>query len=235
MSNTVYQKDKIQRRLRLDDNKFMCLISEGIIQDKLQYSEKELEEIKRFLRDHPYSRDEIKRKYKTDSALFDRFIELGFIKNTQLFKENEIEIFQSFVRLRRLGYKDEDCLTVLTEVGVPKDENLAENKLYIQLKDLSNQTKIPERTIKFYEKENLILPPRIYKNKRFYECRIISELELIRDMQSIGYKLNDMASFLEKVRSGDETHKSEARRKLLEELETKKNIIKKIQKKVGEL
>jgi hypothetical protein len=62
VSNTVYQKDKIQRRLRLDDNKFMCLISEGIIQDKLQYSEKELEEIKRFLRDHPYSRDEIKRK-----------------------------------------------------------------------------------------------------------------------------------------------------------------------------
>ncbi len=223
------------KKLKIDERIFRDLVSEGIIDDKENYSEKEAEETKKFRKDYPLVSADIKKKYKISNELFDKFISSDLIRKSSFFNEKDLEVLQSYIKLKRLGYHDDDCIRVLSDIGLPREENLYEDEKYIQLKELAVICGVPERTIKFYEKENIILNPRIYRNKRFYEKTAVAELELLRDLQSIGYKLNDIAVFLQKIRVNSDIVKSEIKNTFISELESKKNIIKEILKRVAEL
>ena len=230
MGDKVLSKKDLQKRIKIDDEKFQFFIDQKILEEKESYSEQDLDGIREFRKLKPLDLNDIKKKFKLGREQINNFKTFGLIENSLYFSNKDLDIFQSWQKLKRLGYSDEACLKVLSEVGVPREENLFENKDLIQLKELSEKTGIPERTIKFYEKENLILKPRIYKNKRFYEVKISNDLILIRDMQHIGYKLSGIAEFLNSVR--DEKGKSLIIDTMKQELNKKIKIAKAIIKRV---
>ena len=224
MSTKLLTKEELQKRCKIDENRLNQLVSDDIIEQKDSFTEEEAERIKVYRKDNPYPREDILKRFKIEEQLFQIFIKQGMAQDKFFFSEAETEIFKSFVKLRRLGYSDTACLRVLEEVGIPKEDNLFEDTHYIQLKDLGEMTAIPERTIKFYEKSNVIRKPRIYKNKRFYEKSVREELEFIRDLQWIGYKLNDISTFLSSLRQ-EPSKKNNGILQLIKELSEKKDII----------
>ncbi len=199
MSDKLLTKQDLQKRVKIDAEKLRFFIDQKIITDKEIYTEEDLSKIKEYRKAFPFSMADAKKRYKITSELIDKFKITGLIEGTCYFSSSDFDLFQSWQKLKRLGYSDEACFTVLNQVGVPREENLFEDSSLIQLKDLSDITEIPERTIKFYEKEGLIPKPRIYKNKRFYDRQIGETLLLIRDMQKIGYKLSTIAEFLKSL------------------------------------
>ncbi len=224
MGTKLISMEELQKRCKIDENRFNELISDGIIEKKENFTEEDAERIKAYRKENPVLREDILKRFKIGKALFQIFVTNGMVQDKYFYRENETEIFKSFVKLRRLGYNDTACLKVLEEVGIPREDNLFEDNSYIQLKDLAEITSIPERTIKFYEKSNVIIKPRIYKNKRFYERTTKKELELIRDLQKIGYKLNDISAFLSSMRQHSAGENGEILQ-LQKELSEKKEII----------
>ncbi len=224
MSSKLLTIEELHKRCKIDEKRFNELLHDGIIEKKENFTEKDAERIKTYRKENPILREDILKRFKIEEALFYIFIEKGMIQDKYFYEEKETEIFKSFIKLRRLGYNDTACLKVLEEVGIPREENLFEDDHYIQLKNLADITSIPERTIKFYEKSNVIKKPRIYKNKRFYERAVKKELELIRDLQKIGYKLTDISSFLSSMRKNPAEENNEILQ-LQKELSEKKEII----------
>ena len=231
MGDKILSKQDLFKRTKIDGEKFQYFIKENILEEKEIYTEEDLDSIREFRKLNPLDRNDIVKKFELNNDQINNFQTSGLIRETFFFSTKDLDIFQSWQKLKRLGYSDEACFKVLSEVGVPREENLFENKSLIQLKELSETTGIPERTIKFYEKENLILKPRIYKNKRFYEVKIQDDLILIRDMQNIGYKLSSIANFLNGIR--DEKEKSKIigtmKQELNEKIKTAKAIIKQVE------
>lgn len=233
MSTKLLTKDDLYKRFKIDHKKLKQLFSDSAIGEKETFTEEDVERIKLYRKDNPLSKDELLKRFKIEEPLFQIFINKGMIRDKYYYSEKEAEILKSFGKLRRLGYNDTACLKVLEEVGIPREDNLFEDKRYIQLKDLAETTAVPERTIKFYEKSNVIKKPRIYKNKRFYEQKVQKELELIRDLQHIGYKLNDISALLTSIRRNPSLENQ--RVKQLEiELKQKKQIINSIAVKLKE-
>ncbi len=203
MSEKLLSKLELQKRTKINEEKFTFLIKQKILEDNEIYTEDDLDRIKEFRKAYPLDLNDISKRYKLSKEQIEKFKIQGLIQGTQYFSKTDIEIFQSWQKLKRLGYNDEASLKVLNEVGIPKEKNLFDDKSLIQLKELSEMVGIPERTIKFYEKQNLIHKPDIYKNKRFYKTKIIDNLMLIRDMQQIGYKLSIIADFLNTIKIAD--------------------------------
>jgi len=228
-------KDKIQKRLKLDNQKLTEILRDCSLSEKESYTEEEFDTIRFYRKANPFSREDVLKRFKADTGLLNKLTERNLLIDKNFFQEKDLEILLSFQKLKRLGYNEEACLKVLEEVGVPKDENLAEDSRYIQLKDMAEQTGITERAIKFYEKDGLVDTPRIYKNKRFYESPALTQLEFIRDMQHVGYKLSEIKEILLLLKSGDNDVKSEAAEKLTAELNKKELILKDILNKVKEL
>ncbi len=224
MSTKQLTKEELQRRCKIDDIRLNQLISDGIVEKKETFTEEEAEQIRAYRKDNPILREDIQKRFKLEDSLLQTFITKGMIQDKYFYSEKETEIFKSFVKLRKLGYNETACLQVLKEVGIPREDNLFEDSRYIQLKDLAEITTVPERTIKFYEKSNVIKKPRIYKNKRFYSRTVKEELEFIRDLQKIGYKLNDISAFLVSLRQ-DTAERHREIPQLLKELAEKKEII----------
>jgi len=204
MGDKVLSKEDFQKRAKLDKEKFLYFIERKILKKKENYTEADFDSIREFRKSYPLDINDIIKRFKITREQINSFKSYGLIYEDLFFSSKDMDIFQSWQKLKRLGYNDEACLKVLSEVGIPKDENLFEDKNLIQLKNLSETTGIPERTIKFYEKESLILKPRIYKNKRFYEIKIMEDLLLIRDLQQIGYKLSSISEFLNQIRRDKE-------------------------------
>ena len=204
MGDKVLSKEDFQKRAKLDKEKFLFFIERKILKKKENYTEADFDSIREFRKSYPLDINDIIKRFKITREQINSFKSYGLIYEDLFFSSKDMDIFQSWQKLKRLGYNDEACLKVLSEVGIPKDENLFEDKNLIQLKNLSETTGIPERTIKFYEKESLILKPRIYKNKRFYEIKIMEDLLLIRDLQQIGYKLSSISEFLNQIRRDKE-------------------------------
>ena len=230
MGDKVLSKKDLQKRIKIDDEKFQFFIDKRILEEKESYSEQDLDGIREFRKLKPLDLNDVKKKFKLGREQINNFKTFGLIEDSLYFSNKDLDIFQSWQKLNRLGYSDDACFKVLSEIGIPREENLFENDALIQLKELSETTGIPERTIKFYEKENLILKPRIYKNKRFYEAKILDDLILIRDMQHIGYKLSRIAEFLNSVR--DEKEKSIIIDTMKQELNEKIKIAKAVIKRV---
>ncbi len=230
MGDKVLTKQDFQKKSKLDNKKFQFLIDSGILEEKENYTDKDIDRVREFRKLNPLDLNDITKKFKLSSEQLINFKKFGLIEGSLYFSNKDLDIFQSWQKLKRLGYSDDACFKVLSEVGVPREENLFENKNLIQLKELSEITGISERTIKFYEKENLIPKPRIYKNKRFYETGIMENLILIRDMQQIGYKLSIIAEFLRSVE--DKKLKTKAINEMKIELNEKIKITKAIIKRV---
>ncbi len=224
MGTKLLTTEELQKRCKIDDIRLHQLISDGIVEKKETFTEKEAEQIKAYRKDNPILREDIQKRFKLEDSLIQTFITKGMIRDKYFYSEKETEIFKSFVKLRKLGYNETACLKVLKEVGIPREDNLFEDSRYIQLKDLAEITTVPERTIKFYEKSNVIKKPRIYKNKRFYSRNVKEELEFIRDLQKIGYKLNDISAFLVSLRQ-DTAERHMEIPQLQKELAEKKEII----------
>jgi len=203
MSEKLLSKLELQKRIKINDEKLDYLITQKILEDNEIYTEDDLDRVKEFRKVYPLDLNDVSKKYKLSKEQIEIFKIHGLIKGTQYFSKTDIEIFQSWQKLKHLGYNDDASLKVLNEVGIPKEKNLFDDKSLIQLKELSEMVGIPERTIKFYEKQNLIHKPDIYKNKRFYKTKIIENLMLIRDMQQIGYKLSIIAEFLNTIKIAD--------------------------------
>lgn len=230
MGDKVLSKQDFQKRAKLDNEKLLFFIERKILKKKENYTEADFNSIREFRKSYPLDINDIIKRFKITKEQINSFKSYGLIFETLFFSSKDMDIFQSWQKLKRLGYNDEACFKVLSEVGIPKDENLFEDKNLIQLKNLSETTGIPERTIKFYEKENLILKPRIYKNKRFYEISIMEDLILIRDLQQIGYKLSSISEFLNQIRKDKE--KENAINKMKLELNEKIKITQAIIKRV---
>ena len=230
MGDKVLSKQDFQKRAKLDNEKLLFFIERKILKKKENYTEADFNSIREFRKSYPLDINDIIKRFKITKEQINSFKSYGLISETLFFSSKDMDIFQSWQKLKRLGYNDEACFKVLSEVGIPKDENLFEDKNLIQLKNLSETTGIPERTIKFYEKENLILKPRIYKNKRFYEISIMEDLILIRDLQQIGYKLSSISEFLNQIRKDKE--KENAINKMKLELNEKIKITQAIIKRV---
>ena len=230
MSDKALSKLDFLKRTKLDNEKLQFFIAKKILKEKKSYTDKDIESVRAFRKINPLDINEIVKKFKLTKDQINNFKTYGLISEVLFFSSKDMDIFQSWQKLKRLGYSDEACLKVLSEVGVPREENLFEDKNLIQLKNLSETTTIPERTIKFYEKEGLILKPRIYKNKRFYEVKIIEDLLLIRDLQQIGYKLSDISDFLSLI--GDKKVKEKAIEEIKLELNEKIKITTAIIKRV---
>ncbi len=231
MSTKELHKEDLQKRFKINEEKFNKLVSEGIIEDKELYSEADAERIKVHRKQNPLSREDIEKRYKITREQFELLIENRIIEDRLFYSETETEALKSFIKLRKLGYSDTACIKVLKEIGLPEDEDLFENPEYIQLKELAEQTGITERTIKFYEKSSIILKPKVYKNKRFYKRETAEELELIRDLQMLGYKLNSISSLLALYREKRSEGKKEIDA-LISELEEKKQLADSIIKKL---
>lgn len=231
MSTKELYKEDLQKRFRINEEKFNRLVSEGIIEEKDIYSETDADRIKVHRKQNPLSREDIERRYKVTREQFELLIENRIVDDRLFYSETETEALKSFIKLRKLGYSDTACIKVLKEIGLPEDEDLFENPEYIQLKDLAEQTGITERTIKFYEKSSIILKPKVYKNKRFYKKQTSEELELIRDLQMLGYKLNSISSLLTLYRDKTSEGKKEINA-LISELEDKKQLADSIIKKL---
>ena len=203
MSEKLLSKLELQKRAKINKEKLNYLINQKILEDNEIYTEADLDSIKEFRKSYPLDLNEVSKRYKLNKEQIENFKLHGLINGTQYFSKSDIEIFQSWQKLKRLGYNDNASLKVLNEVGIPKENNLFDDKSLIQLKELSETVGLPERTIKFYEKQNLIQKPEIYKNKRFYQTKIIDNLLLIRDMQQIGYKLSNISEFLNTIKTAD--------------------------------
>lgn len=230
MGDKILSKQDFQKRAKINDEKLQFFIGKDILEEKESYTEEDLDSVREFRKLNPLDLNDIVKRFKLSKEQINSFRTFGLIDESLYFSNKDLDIFQSWQKLKRLGYSDEACLKVLSEVGVPREENLFENNTLTQLKELAETTGIPERTIKFYEKENLILKPRIYKNKRFYEAKILNDLILIRDMQHIGYKLSSIAEFLNSAR--DEKGKSLIIDTMKQELNEKIKIAKALIKRV---
>ncbi|MCK5673173.1 MAG: MerR family transcriptional regulator, partial [Spirochaetales bacterium] len=226
----ILSKQDLQKRIKIDNEKFQFFIDHKILDDKVSYTEEHLDILREFRKLNPLDLNDIIKKFKLNREQLTSFKSFGLIKDSIFFSNKDLDIFQSWQKLKRLGYSDEACFKVLSEVGVPREDNLFENKNLIQLKELSESSGVSERTIKFYEKDNLIPKPQIYKNKRFYEINIMDVLLLIRDLQQIGYKLSNIANFLGSVK--DEKAKTKAISAIKLELNEKIKITKAIIKRV---
>ncbi len=231
MSNKVLRKGDLQKRFKISGEKFSMLVADGTIEEKEIYSETDADKIKMHRKRNPLSREDIEKRFKITRKQFDLLRENRIVENKAFYSESGLEALKSFTKLRRLGYSDTACIKVLKEVGLPEDENLFENPDYIQLKDLAEQTGISERTIKFYEKSSIILKPKVYRNKRFYRKETSGELELIRDLQMLGYKLNAISRLLALYRDKTAEDKKEINA-LISELESKKRLADSIIKKL---
>jgi len=223
MSTKITTKQDLQKRFKIDDKIFSDLIKEGVISDKDTFTDGDIEKLKNHRKENPFTKEELQKRFKITNETFSVLIEKGLIKKRPFYSEKESEFFKSFIKLRKLGYGDDACIQVLEQVGIPEDENLFKNSDYVQLKELAAAADIPERTIKFYEKSSIIPKPKIYKNKRFYRKSVIKELELIRDLQKLGYKLSSIASLLETLRKKDNPD-TKPIKDLIMELEEKKHI-----------
>ena len=231
MSNKVLRKGDLQKRFKISGEKFSMLVADGTIEEKEIYSETDADKIKMHRKRNPLSREDIEKRFKITREQFDLLRENRIVEDRAFYSESGMEALKSFTKLRRLGYSDTACIKVLKEVGLPEDENLFENPDYIQLKDLAEQTGISERTIKFYEKSSIILKPKVYRNKRFYREETSGELELIRDLQMLGYKLNAISRLLALYRDKTAEGKKEINA-LISELESKKQLADSIIKKL---
>lgn len=231
MSNKVLRKGDLQKRFKISEEKFSMLVADGTIEEKEIYSETDADKIKMHRKRNPLSREDIEKRFKITREQFDLLRENRIVEDRAFYSESGLEALKSFTKLRRLGYSDTACIKVLKEVGLPEDENLFENPDYIQLKDLAEQTGISERTIKFYEKSSIILKPKVYRNKRFYREETSGELELIRDLQMLGYKLNAISRLLALYRDKTAEGKKEINA-LISELESKKQLADSIIKKL---
>ena len=231
MSNKVLRKGDLQKRFKISGEKFSMLVADGTIEEKEIYSETDADKIKMHRKRNPLSREDIEKRFKITRKQFDLLRENRIVEDKAFYSESGLEALKSFTKLRRLGYSDTACIKVLKEVGLPEDENLFENPDYIQLKDLAEQTGISERTIKFYEKSSIILKPKVYRNKRFYREETSGELELIRDLQMLGYKLNAISRLLALYRDKTAEDKKEINA-LISELESKKRLADSIIKKL---
>ncbi len=231
MSNKVLRKGDLQKRFKISEEKFSMLVADGTIEEKEIYSETDADKIKMHRKRNPLSREDIEKRFKITREQFDLLRENRIVEDRAFYSESGLEALKSFTKLRRLGYSDTACIKVLKEVGLPEDENLFENPDYIQLKDLAEQTGISERTIKFYEKSSIILKPKVYRNKRFYREETSGELELIRDLQMLGYKLNAISRLLALYRDKTAEGKKEINA-LISELESKKRLADSIIKKL---
>ena len=200
MNSKLFKKEDLYKKCKIDEQRFTQILADGILENKELFTEEDVEDIRTYRKEFPFMRDEIQRRYKIDNQTMELFVKKKMILGKYFFSEKETEVFKSFNKLKRLGYNNSACLKVLEEVGIPEEEDLFKDSSYIQLKDLAELTEISERTIKFYEKTNIIKKPKTYKNKRFYKQKVKKELELIRDLQHIGYKLNDIAKLLESIR-----------------------------------
>jgi DNA-binding transcriptional MerR regulator len=229
MGDKLLSKIDFQKKAKINNNKLQFFIDQGILEENEIYTEDELDKIRDFRKLYPLDLNEVSKRFKLTTEQIDNFRSHGLIEGSVYFSTNDLDIFQSWQKLKRLGYRDEACIKVLSEVGVPREDNLFENKDLIQLKDLSETIGLPERTIKFYEKENLILKPRIYKNKRFYDKKILEDLILIRDLQSIGYKLSSISDFLNCVRNDNEKSLHKIKHEINEKIKIARAIIKRVE------
>ena len=231
MSDKLLSKQELKKRAKINNENFNFFLDQNILEDNEIYTEDDLNNIKEFRKKFPLDFSDVSRKFKLEKNQIEKFQSLGLIKGIQYFTLADLDIFTSWQKLKRLGYSDDACFKVLNEVGVPREENLFEDSSLIQLKELSESTGIPERTIKFYEKEKLIIKPQIYKNKRFYEKRILNDLILIRDMQHIGYKLSSIADFLNSLKESKDklAVKDTVTREINEKIKIAKTIIKRVE------
>jgi DNA-binding transcriptional MerR regulator len=228
MSDKLLSKVELQKRSKINNEKFQFFLDHKILEDNEIYTEDDLNNLKEFRKMFPLDLNDVSKKFKIDKDQINRFRSLELIKGSHYFSLADLDIFASWQKLKRLGYSDDACFKVLDEVGVPREDNLFEDKTLIQLKELSETTGIPERTIKFYEKEKLILKPRIYKNKRFYEIAIIKDLALLRDMQNIGYKLSTIADLLKGLKE-DKQNKDVIIKEINEKINIARAIIKQME------
>ena len=225
MKDHKYNFSEFKKRAHLKETDFLEMVNEKILTIKNIYTDKDIEIAKSFKKQKVFPSREICKRMKINAFTFKLLIENDILKRKDFYHYDDMEKIRSFKKIKRLGYSDEKTIQILTDIGVPINEDYSKNENYIQLKELSQQVNISSRTIKFYEKKGIITKPAIYKNKRYYPLEVAQSLEFMRSLKPLGYKLKDINDILKKLKRLKGEEKKKYIDHIIKHLEEKKIFI----------
>ncbi len=166
--------------------------------------------------------DEKVKKMRIERSVLEQLEKASVISSSGEYTNADLDTLKAYRKLKRMGYEESSIMKILKSIGAPKEEDFELNPNYIKLNSLSIKISVPERTIKFYERQGLIPKPVIYKNKRYYQRSVMKDLKMIKALQQVGYKLNEINTALKKAVRPDS--KGELAR-LKQELTEKRKVI----------
>jgi len=114
-----------------------------------------------------------------------------------LFSEEALERAAHIRKLEDLGYGLEDIQRIIKKVGLPKErpgaKNRREQKKYLTVGNLAEQSGVSPRTIKHWEDKGIIEPDRRSQGGfRLYSQVYVYLCKLIQDLQLFGYRLEEI-------------------------------------------
>src|SRR5919107_6349068 len=67
-----------------------------------------------------------------------------------------------------------------------------------QIEELSRRTGMTVRSLRSYQSRRLLPPPEVRGRTGYYDDRHVARIELIKDLQSEGFKLDSLARMLDR-------------------------------------
>jgi len=114
-----------------------------------------------------------------------------------LFSEEALERAAHIRKLEGLGYGLEDIQRIIRKVGLPKERpgtrDRRDQKKYLTVGNLAEQSGVSPRTIKHWEDKGIIEPDRRSEGGfRLYSQVYVYLCKLIQDLQLFGYSLEEI-------------------------------------------
>ncbi len=110
------------------------------------------------------------------------------------YEEEKLEELAKLIQLLELGYNAAEVKKILDKVGVPGSKRRRGSRgLFLTVGELAEKTGVGARTIKHWEEKGIIFPDtRSDGGFRLYSKYYVFLVELIKDLQNFGYKLEEI-------------------------------------------
>jgi len=116
--------------------------------------------------------------------------------NEPLYSLKALNAVNEILKLRELGYNNEDIKKIIKKVGLPSSSGESEEEkpdMYLTVGVLAEKIGVSPRTIKHWEDKGIIEPDMHSEGGfRLYQKHYIFLGKLIRDLQLFGYTLDEI-------------------------------------------
>lgn len=127
--------------------------------------------------------------------------------NTPYYEAGKLEDLRHVTGLLQLGYEPTEVRRILHKVGTPRKSESRDRRptRYLTVGELAEKTGVGARTLKHWEEKGILSPDtRSGGGFRLYSQRFVSQVELIRDLQLFGFKLEEIKEFADHLAALDD-------------------------------